>query len=27
VAFEVKATKDSGPDETIFDEIDAANEI
>ena len=26
VTFEVKATKDSGPDETIFDEIDAANE-
>lgn len=27
VVFEVKETKDSGPDETIFDEIDAANEI
>ena len=27
VVFEVKETKDSSPDETIFDEIDAANEI
>lgn len=27
VAFEVKATQDSGPDETIFDEIDAVNSI
>ena len=26
VTFEVKAAKDCGPDETIFDEIDAANE-
>ena len=26
VTFEVKASKDCGPDETIFDEIDAANE-